>query len=445
MAHAAAASAAASVFFMVVPLFLLRMGNPSRQYCAPLARSGNWLYSACYRRCSACRLSGAGVGCADSFILLSFYPGETVNGRVARSRARHGNLQLRVHLSVHRLEPHRAADRGRLQGGHRDAHRQGRKGRRQARRPVLRPAAACAESHGRGQHHRRADRGRARLRQAGGGDRRDRHRRGRRPEGRAGAAGRKRRRRREASDPLRDRRHEDLGEGGRSDRPVAGRRARTRAPGRADLPRQYLPPGEQQDRARQGEAQQVQRIRHPLGRLERHAQRPLRALRVVGIAAGLAAIAGLAWFYLWGMASMPGGMETGIAMTLAMWTVMMAAMMLPSASPAILLYAAMVRKNAERGVALAAVWLFVAGYLLAWAGFAVLAALLQAALEGSGLLAPMMLSASPAILLYAAMVRKNAERGVALAAVWLFVAGYLLAWAGFAVLAALLQAALEGT
>jgi len=116
---------------------------------------------------------------------------------------------------------------------------------------------------------------------------------------------------------------------------------------------------------------------------------------VVGIAAGLAAIAGLAWFYLWGMASMPGGMETGIAMTLAMWTVMMAAMMLPSASPAILLYAAMVRKNAERGVALAAVWLFVAGYLLAWAGFAVLAALLQAALEGTGLLAPMMLSASP--------------------------------------------------
>ena len=116
---------------------------------------------------------------------------------------------------------------------------------------------------------------------------------------------------------------------------------------------------------------------------------------MVGIAAGLAAIAGLAWAYLWGMASMPGGMETGIAMTLAMWTVMMAAMMLPSASPAILLYAAMVRKNAERGVALAAVWLFVAGYLLAWAGFAVLAALLQAALEGTGLLAPMMLSASP--------------------------------------------------
>src|ERR1041384_5812028 len=84
---------------MVVPLFLLRMGNPSRQYCAPLARSGNWLYSACYRRCSACRLSGAGVGCADSFILLSFYPGETVNGRLARSRAIHGNLPLRAHFS----------------------------------------------------------------------------------------------------------------------------------------------------------------------------------------------------------------------------------------------------------------------------------------------------------------------------------------------------------
>jgi predicted metal-binding membrane protein len=115
---------------------------------------------------------------------------------------------------------------------------------------------------------------------------------------------------------------------------------------------------------------------------------------VVGIAAGLAAVAGLAWFYLWGMASMPG-MEMGIAVTLLMWTVMMTAMMLPSASPAILMYAAMVRKNAERGVALAAVWLFVAGYLLAWAGFSVLAALLQAALEQTGLLMPMMPSASP--------------------------------------------------
>ena len=115
---------------------------------------------------------------------------------------------------------------------------------------------------------------------------------------------------------------------------------------------------------------------------------------MVGIAAGLAAIAGLAWFYLWGMASMPG-MEMGLAMTVLMWAVMMAAMMLPSASPAILLYAAMVRKNAERGVALAAGWLFVAGYLLAWVGFGVAAALLQAALEHAGLLTPMLSAASP--------------------------------------------------
>jgi predicted metal-binding membrane protein len=116
---------------------------------------------------------------------------------------------------------------------------------------------------------------------------------------------------------------------------------------------------------------------------------------VVGLAAGLAAVAGLAWLYLWGMASMPGGMEAGIAMTVVMWAVMMAGMMLPSASPAILLYAAMVRKNAERGVALAAGWLFVAGYLLAWVGFGVVAALLQAALEHAGLLTPMLSAASP--------------------------------------------------
>jgi predicted metal-binding membrane protein len=117
-------------------------------------------------------------------------------------------------------------------------------------------------------------------------------------------------------------------------------------------------------------------------------------------AASLAGVIALAWLYLWRAgASMHAGeggsMAMPLGLTFVMWAVMMAAMMLPSAAPTVLLYGAMVRKNAERGTALPSVWIFVSGYLLAWAGFGLLATLLQAALEHGGLLTPMMASASP--------------------------------------------------
>lgn len=80
----------------------------------------------------------------------------------------------------------------------------------------------------------------------------------------------------------------------------------------------------------------------------------------------------------------------GVALLFLMWTVMMAGMMLPAAAPAILLYAAMVRKHAQRSSVLPAAWIFVAGYLLVWAAFSLGAALLQAALQHAALLDPMM-------------------------------------------------------
>ena len=83
------------------------------------------------------------------------------------------------------------------------------------------------------------------------------------------------------------------------------------------------------------------------------------------------------------------------ALIVAMWIVMMAGMMLPSAAPTVLLYGSMVRKNAERGTALPSVWIFVSGYVLVWAAFGFAAALLQAALEQAGLLTPMMELANP--------------------------------------------------
>lgn len=51
------------------------------------------------------------------------------------------------------------------------------------------------------------------------------------------------------------------------------------------------------------------------------------------------------------------------------WTVMMAAMMLPSAAPMILLYATAARGRVARGEPFVPTWIFVLGYLAVWAAF----------------------------------------------------------------------------
>ena len=94
------------------------------------------------------------------------------------------------------------------------------------------------------------------------------------------------------------------------------------------------------------------------------------------------------------MPAMPAMGAGSLVLLLVMWAVMMVGMMLPSAAPAALLYGTLVRKHAERGNALPAVWVFVAGYLAAWTLFSAGAALLQAALAHAALLTPMMASAS---------------------------------------------------
>ncbi len=131
------------------------------------------------------------------------------------------------------------------------------------------------------------------------------------------------------------------------------------------------------------------------------------------ILAGLAGATALAWLYLigmaWTMEGGPGGME-GMAeaaeprvapwtlfdwvMMILMWAIMMVGMMLPSATPTILLFAAVRRKQNARGHAIAPVGIFVAGYLAAWTGFSVAATVLQWALERLALLDPMMATTS---------------------------------------------------
>lgn len=72
-----------------------------------------------------------------------------------------------------------------------------------------------------------------------------------------------------------------------------------------------------------------------------------------------------------------------------MWWLMMVAMMLPSAGPAILLYGALYRDRGSWGMLE-----FAAGYLVAWAIFSVVATLVQGGLSANGLISPMYMNVS---------------------------------------------------
>jgi predicted metal-binding membrane protein len=117
------------------------------------------------------------------------------------------------------------------------------------------------------------------------------------------------------------------------------------------------------------------------------------------VLAGLAGLAALPWLYLaWDAATMAsmapagGGLPPALGhavLTFLMWAVMMVGMMVPSAAPAVLLYASMARGTRERGAPFPGVWVFALGYLAAWTAFSALATVLQVALERAALLSPM--------------------------------------------------------
>ena len=122
----------------------------------------------------------------------------------------------------------------------------------------------------------------------------------------------------------------------------------------------------------------------------------------------LGVIVAISWLYLAaqarqgrdpvmvGMAMEPGPRGAAeVVLLCTMWAVMMVAMMLPTAAPAILLYAAVVRRLPSVGAAPAMVAAFVAAYVVVWTGFALGAAVLQSGLERLALLSPMMVSTSP--------------------------------------------------
>lgn len=80
-----------------------------------------------------------------------------------------------------------------------------------------------------------------------------------------------------------------------------------------------------------------------------------------------------------------------------MWWLMMLATMLPSAAPMILLFAALTRKQADLRAPYMRTGLFGIGYLAVWAGFSALAVALQWELGRIALLSPMMVTTSLAL------------------------------------------------
>jgi predicted metal-binding membrane protein len=129
------------------------------------------------------------------------------------------------------------------------------------------------------------------------------------------------------------------------------------------------------------------------------------------IAAALAAIAAAAWAYMireargmnltgvcecLGM-QMRGSAGDGFSALLPlflMWAGMMVAMMLPSATPMILTFAAVSRNRRRQERPYVPVTIFVAGYVAIWTAFSVLAAFAQWLLHRQALLSPAMASQS---------------------------------------------------
>lgn len=95
------------------------------------------------------------------------------------------------------------------------------------------------------------------------------------------------------------------------------------------------------------------------------------------VAAALLAATLVAWVVtidqMRGMDAGPGTALGALGWYVGIWVTMMAAMMLPSAAPMVLLYAKVASGSSRRGRAFAPTWVFVAGYLAAWTVYGLVA------------------------------------------------------------------------
>ena len=119
------------------------------------------------------------------------------------------------------------------------------------------------------------------------------------------------------------------------------------------------------------------------------------------ITSGVVAVAALAWAYMAYVSQSNADMDmtmgnvrpwNGVDFSLmfVMWTVMMVAMMIPSAAPMLLLFASVNRKRRQESRPFVPTSVFLSGYLAVWTGFALLATLGNWGLHQASLLTSMM-------------------------------------------------------
>ena len=130
-----------------------------------------------------------------------------------------------------------------------------------------------------------------------------------------------------------------------------------------------------------------------------HDSRPGLTLDRLIVVLALLIVVGMAWAYLFagaGMSMMERAVWTpGYAVLMFfMWSIMMIAMMLPSAAPMILVFARVNRQQHEDSHAYLATSAFTMAYLVTWAAFSLIATLLQWALESRDLITPMLVSSN---------------------------------------------------
>jgi len=131
------------------------------------------------------------------------------------------------------------------------------------------------------------------------------------------------------------------------------------------------------------------------------------------VLAGLAGVTALSWAYLMYEASrmttmpMPGMSmampqwqpwgAVDFLLMLLMWAVMMVAMMVPSATPMVLAFTSVHRRQVGEADAVAPTALFLGGYAIVWSVFSLAATLAQWGLHQAALISPMMVSTSPVL------------------------------------------------
>jgi predicted metal-binding membrane protein len=114
-----------------------------------------------------------------------------------------------------------------------------------------------------------------------------------------------------------------------------------------------------------------------LGAFARDRTSGLTRIRAIDIAGALLAAALVAWIIVLermrGMDAGPGTDLGAFGWYVGIWVTMMAAMMLPSVAPMVLVFARISRERAARGREVVPTWLFLAGYLATWTAYGALA------------------------------------------------------------------------